>query len=338
MQLPHPFALDGEPVGETRQFPSLVAVVVTHNRLSKLKRTVQRLLSCPAHQLTALVIVDNASTDGTAQWLARLPSTRLTLMSSEKNLGGAGGFERGMRLAVQKYDPDWLVLMDDDARPEPATIAAFHNQDRSGADGWAGAVYHPEGAICDMNRPSRNPFWHLRVMGRTVLGLGRDGFHIGEAEYNSTASCEVDGASFVGFFVSRAGIQKAGYPDGSLFIYGDDVLYTLSLRMRGGKILFDPCLEFEHDFSSLRDTDRRFKPLWKSYYHYRNLLIVYRLCSGPWFILVGPAAAVKWLLKLRHYKGQRVLFLRLVIRALRDGFWSRTQVDHHRILGWANED
>ncbi|MEM9845077.1 MAG: glycosyltransferase, partial [Pseudomonadota bacterium] len=278
------------------------------------------------------------STDGTAPWLAALPSKRVKVISNPRNLGGAGGFEQGMRAAVRAYDPDWLVLMDDDARPCRAALAAFQARDRSDAEAWAAAVYHPGGRICDINRPSRNPFWHWRVMCQTVLGGGRNGFHIGESEYLAETSCEIDGASFVGFFISRAGIERAGYPDGSMFIYGDDVLYALNLRAKGGKILFDPGLVFEHDFSTIGADDKRFRPLWKSYYHYRNLLLVYRLCSGPWFALVGPAAAVKWLLKLRHYKGQRLPFLRLVLRALRDGFLARTSVDHGRVLRWSEQD
>lgn len=338
LQQPHPFLSACQAVGKTPRRLSLVAVVVSHNRLPKLKRTLLRLLSCPPDQLTAIVVVDNASTDGTAEWLAGLPPRRIRVLQNARNLGGAGGFERGMRFAMHAFDPDWLMLMDDDARPELRTIPAFHAQDRSGAEAWAAAVYHPEGTICDMNRPSRNPFWHARILRRTLLGGGRDGFHIGAPEYRAQAPCDIDGTSFVGFFISRAGIAKAGYPDGSLFIYGDDVLYTLSLRANGGKILFDPGLDFEHDFSTIRQTDNRFRPLWKSYYHYRNLLMVYRQCAGPWFILVGPAAMGKWLLKLRHYKGQRLSFLHLLLRALRDGLRARTRVDHSEVLRWAREE
>ena len=48
----------------------LVAVVVTYNRLDKLKATLARLLESPASELAAVVVVDNASTDATAAWLA----------------------------------------------------------------------------------------------------------------------------------------------------------------------------------------------------------------------------------------------------------------------------
>lgn len=315
----------------------LVAVVVTYNRLAQLKITVGRLLECAPDELSTVLVLDNASTDGTADWLASMKDTdpRLDVLRNHRNTGGAGGFERGMRHAVTAYDPDWLVLMDDDGRPAPGVLGAFLASDRSGADAWAAAVYHPDDRICDMNRPSINPFWRRSVLFRTLLGKGRNGFHIGSAEYNADEPCDVDGTSFVGFFISRAGVQRAGYPDGRLFLYGDDVLYTLGLREKGGRILFDPTLKFEHDFTTIDEADRRFRPIWKSYYHYRNLLMVYRLCSGPFFALVFPAAAGKWLLKARYHQGERRIFVGLVLRALRDGLLSRTDVELETVRAWS---
>lgn len=316
----------------------LVAVVVSFNRLEQLKTTLLRLLEHDRTELAGVVVVDNASTDGTGNWLddqlAGQADSRLILYRCETNLGGAGGFEIGMKLAVKELDPDWLVVMDDDARPEPSALAAFHASDRAMAEGWAAAVYHPDGRICDMNRPSINPFWHRRVLWRTLLGHGRDGFHLGSEDYEGQRLRDIDGTSFVGFFISRAGMELAGYPDGRLFLYGDDVLYTLGLRQAGGRILFDPSVQFEHDFTTISDTDKRFRPLWKSYYHYRNLMMVYRLCSGWFFLFVAPAAAIKWLLKVRHHEGERCAYLGYVLRALRDGLLGRLNVPHLQVLRW----
>jgi GT2 family glycosyltransferase len=319
--------------GRTR----LVAVVVTYNRLDKLKVTLARLLDSPAEDLQTVVVIDNASTDGTGDWLAAQDEPRLEVFRCATNLGGAGGFVTGMRLASERFDPDWMVVMDDDARPVPGALEAFHETDRSVADAWGAAVFHPgpERRICDMNRPAINPFWHPGVMWRTLTGQGRDGFHMGPADFRADApQRDVDVLSFVGFFVSRAAIARVGYPDGSLFIYGDDTLYTLGLRRAGGRIVFDPALVFEHEFSTHSATDKRFRPLWKSYYHYRNLMIVYRLCSGWLFVLVAPAAAVKWLAKARHHSGERRAYLGYVLRALRDGMLRRTGVSHDTVLGW----
>jgi len=148
---------------------TLVAVVVTYNRLDQLQQTVARLLETPALFLTAVVVMDNASTDGTKVWLATLNDPRLLVVRCARNLGGAGGFEKGLRLITKQFDPDWVVVMDDDGRPAPGALEAFHGQDLQGWDAVAAAVYYPDGRICDMNRPSRNPFWHRKVFFNTFI-------------------------------------------------------------------------------------------------------------------------------------------------------------------------
>ena len=50
-----------------------------------------------------------------------------------------------------------------------------------------------------------------------------------------------------------------------------------------------------------------------------------------------PAVALKWLLKVKHYKGYRWRYVGLVLRALRDGLLSRKKVDHNVVLDWAEE-
>lgn len=314
---------------------SLVAVVVTHNRLAQLRRTLGRLLDSGPDMLAAVLVVDNASSDGTGGWLADRDDPRLEVVTSPRNLGGAGGFELAMREAVARFNPDWILLMDDDGRPEPGALAAFHARDRSGWDAWAAAVRHPDGRICDINRPSINPFWNRAAFLRTLRGRGREGFHLGPADYEGTALRAVDGVSFVGLFLSRAAVARAGYPDGRLFVYGDDVLYTLHLRRLGGRIAFDPALRFEHDFSTIQAHERRFRPLWKSYYHHRNLLIVYREAAGWLFWPALVAVLPKWLLKIRHHGGERRVFLRLIARAIRDGVTQRLDATHGEILALA---
>lgn len=321
----------------------LAAVVVTFNRLEELRITVKRLLASPLEELCALVVVDNASTDGTADWLATLADPRLHVERLDRNLGGAGGFEHGLRFTHQTLDPDWIVVMDDDGRPEPGALGVFHATDLAEWDAIAAAVYFPGGKVCDINRPSRNPFWHPRVFWKTVLGtlslglLGgaRDAFHVVQADYDGERIRAVDGASFVGLFLSRGAIEKAGYPDGRLFIYGDDVLYTLGLRAAGGRIGFCSSVHFEHDFSTISVDERRFRPLWKTYYHHRNLMFVYRRAAGLWFWPVLLLILPKWLLKTRHHAGERWIFLGLMLRAIRDGLLGRTGLSHETVLAWA---
>lgn len=310
----------------------LVAVVVTHNRVAQLKVTLAALLSAPAADLAAVLVVDNASNDGTGEWLAQQSDSRLRVFSSVENLGGAGGFETGLRYAMTEMKPDWVVVMDDDARPEPGAFSAFHALDLRGWDALAAAVYHPDGTICEMNRPTRNPFWHWRLFFRTALGGGRGAFHMGEKDYARPGLRPVDGASFVGLFVSARVFDRAGFPDGRLFLYGDDAIYTLGLSRAGFRIGFDPSVRFEHDSTTYSAADRRIRPLWKVYYYHRNLLILYRLASGVFFLPVLVAIMPKWLSRVRHHRGERRVFLRLLWAAVRDGLAGRTDVAHDQIL------
>ncbi len=312
----------------------LVALVVTFNRLAHLQKTVQRLLEATPDHLAAVLVVDNASDDGTRVWLEEQADPRLHVLRFESNLGGAGGFEAGMRHAMQSLAPDWLLMMDDDARPAPDALAQFHGQDRTGRDGWVAATYFPDGGICEMNRPVLNPFLSLRVFW-AALRHGRAGYHSPDAAYIARQPTDVDGASFVGFFVSKGAVEQAGYPDGRLFIYGDDPLYSIRLRQLGARLGFDPALRFEHECGAEMGT-HPITPLWKVYYMYRNQLLVYRAAAGA--VLFWPILALKalsWRRKARHYGAQRSTYLALLRRALRDGRRGQCDVSFEEVRSWA---
>ena len=315
----------------------LIALVVTFNRLDHLQTTVARLLeTAPAH-LAGVLVVDNASTDGTGDWLASQGDPRLHVLSMPTNGGGAGGFAAGMRHAMDTLSPDWLVLMDDDARPSTGTLAAFHGAQREDKDVWIAATYFPNGAICEMNRPWVNPFnaWrHFAAAARH----GWAGYHIKDADYAAKGALAVDGASFVGYFISRPAVQLAGYPDPKLFIYGDDVLYSLKLNAMGGQFAFDPRLRFEHDCATDMGV-HPVTPLWKIYYLYRNQLMVYRKAAGP--ILFWPIAALKalsWRRRASAYGADSATYIALWKRAVLDGIRGRREARFDQVKDWAKSD
>ena len=307
----------------------IAAVVVTHNRLAQLELTIERLLT---EAVDHVILVDNASTDGTAERFGPINDPRLHLIRLDRNLGGAGGFEEGLRQAEALYDPDWCVVMDDDARPDVGAIARFRSMDLAGLGGVAAAVYTTDGSICDMNRPSVNPFWNLAAFGRTLFGRGRMGFHLADDAYAASTTTPIDAASFVGLFLSRAAIAATGLPDGRLFIYGDDVLYTLAMRRAGQRLAFAPGIRFEHDFKTFAAESRAFSPLWKTYYHHRNLLFVYHSAAGLMFWPALLVVVPKWLLKARYYGKDRGLYLRLLRLALWDAMRGKLNRSHAQVV------
>lgn len=312
----------------------IAAVVVTFNRRAQLEVTLSRLLE---ESVDHIVVVDSGSTDGSREHVRGLDDPRIHPLFLDRNGGGAFGFEMGLREATGRFDPDWFVLMDDDARPEPQAIDVFRRRGFD-CDVVAAAVRDMTGAICDMNRPWINPFWHLRTFISTSFGGGRDAFHMGPADYASDEGRRIDGASFVGLFLSREAVRRGGFPDGRMFIYGDDVHYTLGLTRLGLVSRFEPAVRFRHDISTVT-AGGVFRPMWKAYYHHRNLWHVYRRAAGP--ILFWPLMMLvlpKWLLKGKDLPAEeRSTFRRLMRRALGDavrGDFSRT---HDAVIKLAEE-
>jgi rhamnopyranosyl-N-acetylglucosaminyl-diphospho-decaprenol beta-1,3/1,4-galactofuranosyltransferase len=97
----------------------IVAVVVTHDRRELVQRLVKALSDLGG--LEEVLVVDNASDDGTGEWLAGLGESRVLGRTLADNTGGAGGFHEGLRWAVER-GADLVWLMDDDGFPEPECL------------------------------------------------------------------------------------------------------------------------------------------------------------------------------------------------------------------------
>ncbi|WP_394155592.1 glycosyltransferase [Loktanella salsilacus] len=307
---------------------NLCAIVVTYNRLNQLQITLPALL---AEDVEHIVVVNNASTDDTAIWLADQENARVHVLTLDTNTGGAGGFEAGMAYAKLTLDPDWVVLMDDDARPEPGALATFRGETLKLENDFpnlgivVASVFYPNGTLCEMNRPSRNPFWNLGLFAKTLVRGTRSGFHLKDADFAADApAISIDVASFVGYFVYRRAWEKSGLPEGGLFIYGDDVLYSLRLRRAGFTMAFAPMIRFTHDCGTMGD-GFVYRPLWKIYYHCRNGVSIARQAAGP---LIFPLALVYytviwWRRGQACPKDLRPTYYRMMRMGLRDGLLRR---------------
>ena len=315
-------------IGEMKQ-ESVAAVIVTYNRLDKLRVTLERALELP---FTQIVVVDNASTDGTSEWLDAQKDVRLRIIHESENCGGAGGFARGFDYTVRCTDAEWLVCFDDDAYPEPDALKAFRALSLGHSVGAvAAAVYLPTGGISAMNRPGLNPFRSPRLLWSALFKrTGR--FGIPDEAYDAEPR-EVCYCSFVGLFLRCALVREViGLPRSELFIYGDDSIYTLDIVRRGYTLLFVPSVRFVHDCGINFEQSRVFEPMWKAYYAFRNGLTFYRDLSGHYFYpIIMPMLMMSWLGSSRYYVDRR-LFWRVAIAAISDGFRKDFSRSHQEVL------
>lgn len=142
------------------------AVVVTYNRMELLKQNIKKLLeqSYPCD----ILVVDNASTDGTDKAMLSMEEAGMLLYrNTEANLGGAGGFNFGMRWAVEAgYSYIWV--MDDDCLPSPDALEKLMEADKllDGNYGWLSSVaLWTDGRECKMNRQKlKKSFYEYTIM------------------------------------------------------------------------------------------------------------------------------------------------------------------------------
>ncbi len=196
--------------------PTIAAVVVTYNRKDLLLECLdclqnQDFADTPQASKTKLdvLVVDNASTDETAAILKPLADKgRILYFNTGANLGGAGGFNYGMRKAVELgYDYVWV--MDDDCMPHKDTLQEFLKADAqlNGQYGYLSSVCRwTDGSICTMNT-QRHP------LTKNITDFSPE-----------LQPCTL--ASFVSLFVPARIIKELGLPIKDFFIWSDDWEFT----------------------------------------------------------------------------------------------------------------
>lgn len=314
---------------------SICAIVVTYNRLAKLKIALNRSLA--QKELSHIVVVDNASTDGTKEWLKSVNDKKLICCYEIDNLGGSGGFAKGIEIAINKTNDDWYVLHDDDSYPDDGAYEQFLESAKENQfDSAAAAVYYPDEKICEMNRPSFDPFRNKKLLWDILKNVfntkkKRLAFHIDDFNYCSSIPIKIDSSSFVGFFINRNWLNKMPKIDPNLFIYADDILYTLKLTQLGGRHLFLPTVKFTHDCTTLKNNIKTFYPLWKNYFLFRNSLILYSFCAKKWFFFILFIKAFQWLCAIKYHKN-KCLFLNLWWNAVINGIKKNTKKTPEAII------
>ncbi|WP_237111782.1 glycosyltransferase family 2 protein [Nocardioides sp. WS12] len=205
------------------------AVVVTFNRLAMLQRLIPRLQAVEG--LERILVVDNASTDGTGEWLGASGVEFETLAT---NTGGAGGFHHGLEWAVRE-GADLVWLMDDDGMPAPDCLdRLLERVERDGLE-FCGP------AVLAEHDPSRLCF-PIRLPGGTKVVHAM-------AEVEAAA---VDGLiegvviPFNGVLVTRDLVERIGLPREEFFIWGDDVEYLWRAERAGARIATVVDAHFHH--------------------------------------------------------------------------------------------
>ena len=212
------------------------AVIVTYNRLPMLKEAIAALQAVEP-KLSHLIVIDNHSEQDTQDYLESLGDA-ITYVRMSDNLGGAGGFNAGIRYFYEHTDDDYVWVMDDDTMVHPDSLqplVAF-------AEEHADFGFLASNVLFTDGKPSlRNV---LREYGT----------------YRTTANTvfdkpvRIENATFVSSFFPRTVVKQIGLPITDFFIWIDDLEYTERAgRIAPGYLI--PASEVTHKMRSNTEDD-----------------------------------------------------------------------------------
>ncbi len=267
---------------------SVVPVIVTHNRLSMLKKSLAAIESQPVEKI---VIVDNQSSDGTGKWLKTLDPSRFDVISSPVNSGGAGGFYTGACRALAG-PADWILFFDDDAVARPGLIERFMERIKQNkADLVSTSVVCGNGGYPVMNSLVKK---YPSTLGQLLMYLfNKKAFLASPGTFTKNRVQSLECASFVGLFVSRNCLEAMHrFILPSLFVYCDDLYFTLKCHQKGYRHLWFSDLEFIHHIRHTKDIAP-----WQIYLLARNQFVLKEFSSPAAFAVHAAARLLKILVK-----------------------------------------
>jgi N-acetylglucosaminyl-diphospho-decaprenol L-rhamnosyltransferase len=309
----------------------LRAVVVTWQAAHLLPECLDSLLRQDVPGATfEIVVVDNASTDGTAELLSRdYPKVRV--VQSATNVGFAGG----VALGTNGYDGDFIVLLNNDASFEDGAVVRLVDELRRPGNAGVAATtarilltgrYRPT-TYPSAQSPDSNSPWEpttyddpagvvlANSTGNIVLADGSGS----DRDWLAPVGTESTNPAVFGFCGGAAAlrwtaVESVGGFDPSLFLYYEDTDLSWRLRAHGWDIRYVADAVALHRHASSSGTA---SPLFR-YYNTRNSLIVVTR-HGPWsMVCISHARQLAGWLAAGTHAGWRADLTRARARGLRD--------------------
>jgi GT2 family glycosyltransferase len=244
-------AIVQQPAGD---IPLVSIIIVNYNSQDDLSRCLDSLTSTAE---TEVIVVDNASTDGSADYI-ELEYPDVHIVRSENNLGFGDGNNLGARIAHGRY----LAFLNPDTLVEGGWLEALIQELENHPD--AGMV---TSQILQMDQPDR-----ISACGNDIhisgLTLGRG---MGQKRDSYKQVEEVTAISGASFCIRGDIFTQIGGFDQDFFLYMEDTDLSLRMRLFGRKCLYIPQSVVYHDYK-LNISPR------KTFYQERNRYLMLIKC------------------------------------------------------------
>ena len=298
---------------------TIAVVLVTYNRSELLRKSLNQLFYVNKDKPDRIYIIDNNSNDNTAQVVQEFTEKfcNIEYIHLDKNIGGAGGFEYGVRKAFDE-GADWIVLIDDDVLLTNQCFKIFTSS--LSVRCFIGVREDLLGNLVEfgaLETDYRNPF----RLNPKVQSL-KDAYKSVDKLPNVV---EVESGSFEGFFVHRSVIESIGFPNKEYFIFGDDTDYSIRIRRAGYQIY---AIKETRVIRQLSYSEPKYID-WKFYYRWRNFFVLHFLYGENFLVKLKPFCLFIGLLTLCLKNGSLFKASTILLDAIKIAKQIKTKVQFY---------
>lgn len=291
----------------------IASVIVTYNRKELLKKNIDSVLKQSI--FTDIIIIDNNSSDGTSELVNEEyynEKERIYFYRLEDNVGGAGGFSKGVDIAY-KLGYDLIWLMDDDGRPyDNKTLEEILK-------------------VCKKVYSNKKNFIinSLVLCNSTELSFGLGNINTKkEAQKFSSDNIIFDKINpFNGTMISKELVEEIGLPNDQFFIKGDEAEYYLRAKKSGAYIA--TCTNSLYYHPSIKKTYKKIlgkniemtnEVGWKEYYRSRNYVYINKKYNGK--ISVIKFIIIRFI-NIIFYRDKKISKIKFSLKGLIDGLLNK---------------
>src|SRR3989344_669445 len=275
--------MDSTPLALNDKKTETAVIIVNWNGKHLLKDCLPSL-AAQSYKNFSVIIVDNASTDGTAEFL-RKEFSWVELISLERNTGFTGGNNAGYEFALRNKNIKYISTLNNDTVVHKEWLSSLVK----------GMKANPLLGSCS----SKVIFLHEKDKIDTAgIVIYKDGNAMSRAHKHhpdsEKRSADIFGASAVAALWRRKALEKAGFLDERYFMYQEEVDLGWRVRFAGYSSRFIPKAIVYHAHSA---SSKSFSPL-KAYYSERNRILTAVKDFPLTYLLASPYWAFRRYLSL----------------------------------------
>jgi GT2 family glycosyltransferase len=274
----------------------LTTIIVHYNTPEETLRCIASVLKIKARHFThQILVIDNGSKENLELPAKLAAHPNVELVRSDSNLGFAGGNNLGIKHAISNYNSDFVILLNSDTTVDPSCFETL----------WDTARNHPEVGLVNpkiyftAGREFHQKSYAPQEKGKVLWFAGASldwadvvSFHRGVDEVDRGQfdhKGTTDFATGCCVLIRREVLESVGLLSEDLFLYWEDVEYSLRVKDHGYKLLFQPKAIVWHDNAGSGDGAGSDISL---YYQTRNrLYLAFR--NGGW-LAKRTAARLVW--------------------------------------------